>query len=66
MRPCLRTFIVATNTLGSVVGGDIDNLDLTAQTPLLHIYPNSAGGGNTNVTEVNGLGLVAPYVYAAA
>lgn len=44
-----------TNTSAIVLGGDIDNVDLTGQTPLLHIYYNSTGAGNTNVTEIAGL-----------
>lgn len=47
--------IAFTNTVGVVIGGDIDNVDLTGQTPILHIYPNSGGGGNTNVTELAGI-----------
>lgn len=41
------------NTSGVVVGGTINNVDLTGQTPLLHLYPAVAGSGNTNVTELN-------------
>lgn len=40
------------NTGGVVIGGTVDNVDLTGQGELLHINP-VAGAGNTNVRQVN-------------
>lgn len=39
------------NTGGVVVGGEVKDTDLTGQTALVHLYPSTAGTGNTNVTE---------------
>lgn len=57
------------NTSAAVIGGTVDNCDLTGETELLHLWPATAGTGNTNVLEVApfnrdlslspGLGLVA-------
>lgn len=61
--------MTCTNTSAVVVGGTVDNCDLSGQTALLHLWPATAGTGNTNVLELApfnrdlslspGLGLVA-------
>ena len=54
-------------TSAIVVGGDIDNVDVSGSSPLLHIYPNSPGS-NTDVTKIAGISAGETYasVYAAA
>lgn len=42
-----------TNTSAVVIGGTVNNCDLTGQTALLHLYPAAAGTDNTNVTEIS-------------
>lgn len=41
------------NTGGVVIGGTIDETDLTGQTALLHLYPAAAGTNITEVTEIS-------------
>ncbi len=43
------------NTRAVVAGGEVRDTDLTGQTPLLHIYPSTAGTNNVNVTEIAAL-----------
>ncbi|MBE3087622.1 MAG: hypothetical protein IMZ71_00660 [Chloroflexi bacterium] len=46
----------STNTSAVVIGGTVNNVDLTGQTALLHLYPAAASaGGNVNVTELSPL-----------
>jgi len=47
--------VTVTNTAGVVLGGTVDNMDLTGETVLEHYFPATAGTGNTNVTEVDPL-----------
>ncbi len=42
-----------TNTSAVVIGGTVNNCDLTGQTALLHLWPAAAGTGNTNVSELS-------------
>ena len=48
--------ITFTNTSGVVVLGTIHDVDLTGETPLLHIIPDTAGVDNVNVTDIDGVG----------
>ena len=45
--------IAETNTGGVVVGGTVNDVDVSGSSPLLHLYPATAGTGNTDVTEIS-------------
>ena len=45
------TGIVVSNTAATIIGGTVQNCDLTGATPLLHLWPVAVGAGNTLVLE---------------
>ena len=58
--------ITMTNTSGVIVGGTVNNCNVTGG--IVHLYPAAAGSGNTNVTEVSpsrGLAYSSAYPMAA-